>query len=245
MRIGHGLDDGSRACVRGCIGAEIGVANLRSALTGSPLADMSAIWKRWDALPPAIMIRDFAAADGQYLDALDQLDLSRAGDLNVPMNAQQVFPLDVTLVMRLAEHALHNWDIRVSFDAGAEVDSDAADLLVDLYPRDVIGMMTSMQVAGRIGRAALRIDIDRPPRALLMTFGDAVTLENIDATSEGAPSGRLRLPVAGPWVRLLTGRLDIEHTPRGVECDGTPTLAALRSLLQGDPMASSQPEVSD
>ena len=83
----------------------------------------------------------------------------------VPMNAHMRFPLGVILVMRLAEHALHSWDIHVTYQPDAEVPSYGADLLTDLYPRDFISMAATQQIAGRIGTATLRIDIEQPPRS--------------------------------------------------------------------------------
>jgi uncharacterized protein (TIGR03083 family) len=219
-------------------GAEIGLLNLQAGLTGNALTDPWTIWNRWDALPPEQMIGNFAAADSRFLDALDQLDLRTTAGLMVPMNAHMRFPLGVVLVMRLAEHALHSWDIHVTYHPDAEVPAYAADLLMDLYPWDFISTVAAQQIAGPIGTATLRIDIERPPRSLLMTFADTITLETIHTNNHETPTGHLAFPTAGPWTRLLTGRLDPQHTPAGTHSEGTPTLETLRTALQGDPMAA-------
>ncbi len=70
----------------------------------------------------------------------------------VPMHAQMQFSLDMTIVMRLAEHALHCVDIYVAYDSNAEVASYAADLLLDLHPREIISMVASRQPARRSER---------------------------------------------------------------------------------------------
>jgi hypothetical protein len=146
-------------------------------------------------------------------------------------------------VMRLAEHALHSWDVYVAFDPNTEVGSYAADLLVDLYPKEIISMVASRQVAGRAGKAALRVDIASPPKSLTLTFGDSVILETADSGDQPACTGHLRLPTSGSWVRLLTGRLDDDHMTTAVTSTGRPTLDALRTLLRGDPLSTSAAEL--
>jgi uncharacterized protein (TIGR03083 family) len=218
-------------------GAEIGLANLRAALAGTPPADQREIWRRWDALTPDRMITGFILADARYLDAVDQLDPGVA-DLSVQLDAQFRLPIDVVMVMRLTEHALHSWDIHVAFDPDAELDPRTADLLVELYPREVMSMVATRQVAGRVRSARLRIDIGAAPRTQALTFADSVTLETTDPDDQQGCTGRLRLPTSAAWARLATGRLDDEHMPAGVTSTGTPTLDDLRTLLQGDPFST-------
>ena len=218
-------------------GAEIGLANLRAALASTEPADNRKIWQRWDSLAPDQMISSFAIADARYLDALDALDLDDLGDVMVPIDVPIRLPVDLTMVLRLAEHALHSWDVHVAFDAGAEVDLRAAELLVDLYPPEISSMVATRLVAGRAGGACLLIEIDSTPRTLVMTFADTVTLDSVKPGNEPACTGRLRLPAPGAWARLLTGRLDDDHLPSGITSTGTPTLQDLRVLLQADPFA--------
>ena len=167
-----------------------------------------------------------------------------AGELIVPLNAQLQLPLDAIMVMGLTELALHSWDVYVAFDPNVEVGSYAADLLVDQYPREIISMVASRLVAGRLGKAALRVDIGSSRRTLVMTFADSVILETADPGNEPACTGHLRLPTSGAWARLLTGRLDDDHMPSDITSTGTPTLHELRTLLQGDPMSTGDAELS-
>lgn len=219
-------------------GAEIGLAGLRSALTGAEPVDKKRIWQRWDSLSPDEMISGFVAADERYLDALDGLDTADIDQLNVQIDDALIsVPVDLTMVLRLAEHALHSWDVHVAFEPQAEVDPRAAELVIDLYPPEIVSMVATQRIAGRAGRAALLIEIDSAPRTLLLTFADTVVLEPVEPGTEPACTGRLRVPTPGAWARLLTGRLDDDHLPDGVTSTGVPTLHDLRILLQEQPPA--------
>jgi uncharacterized protein (TIGR03083 family) len=214
-------------------GAEIEVARIRAALAGDPPPDPGPIWQRWNALSPAQAVGGFASADAKYLELIDELDPDTAHDIRVTMDSLQL-PLPTAMVLRLTEHALHSWDIYVAFDPTVEVGSYAADLLVDLYPREIITMVATRQVAGRAGKAALRVDIDSMPRTLRITFADSVSLQTAVPGDEPTPTGHIRLPTSGTWARLFTGRLDDDHMPNGITSTGRPTLLDLRALLQAD-----------
>ena len=217
-------------------GAEIEVARIRAALSRGPSPDPGPIWQRWNALSPAEMISRFDSADAKYLQFIDELDLDALGDIQVAMDSMRV-PLPSAMVLRLTEHALHSWDIYVAFDPTIEVASYATDLLVDLYPREIIAMVATLQVAGRAGKAALLVDIESLSRTVLITFADSVSVETVHARDEPSSTGHIRLPTSGSWARLLTGRLDDDHMPSNITSTGVPTLQELRALLQGDPMS--------
>ncbi len=212
-------------------GAEIETSRIRAALSGDEAPEPTTFWTRWDAMTPDQMVGRFAEADAGYLDLLRSLDLDELAELPVMIHLWPL-PLRVALVLRLTEHALHSWDIRVSFDPAAEVSADAAELMTDLYPRQIVGIAASAMVGDRLGTALLRIDLDDPSRSLQLRFGEAVTLE--DADDAEPATGRLRLPHAAAWARLLTGRLDADHTPAGVTSTGRPSLPELREALRED-----------
>jgi uncharacterized protein (TIGR03083 family) len=222
-------------------GAEIEAARIQAALSGEPAPNPGPIWQRWNALVAAEAVGRFASADAGYLKLITELDLDEVGNVQVSMDSLQV-PLGTAMVMRLAEHALHSWDVYVAFNDDAEVASDAAELLVDLYPREIISMVASLKIASKLGSASLRIDIAKPRRTLTMAFGETVTVDTAREGSDEATTGRLRLPTGGAWARLLTGRLDDDHLPADVTSTGTPALHDLRTALQGDPMAASTGE---
>jgi len=223
-------------------GAEIESARIRAGLAGTAAPDPTEFWRRWDALRPDQMIEQFAAADAGYLDLVHELNLDEVGDVAIVLEPHLRVPLRTAIVLRLAEHALHSWDILVAFDPEVEVESRAAELLVDLYPRDIISMLAALQTKGRFGTALLEVDIADPRRTLLMQFGESVTLSTADEAGGQAATGHLSMPTPGAWARLLTGRLDPEHTPPGVTSAGRPTLPDLRAALQGDPLAAADAE---
>jgi Mycothiol maleylpyruvate isomerase N-terminal domain len=114
-------------------GAEIGLATLRAALGEGPEPDREAIWARWNGLSPEQMVGGFVGHDDRYLTAVEQLDPGRRTALRVPMFLGPA-DLATVLMLRLAEHALHSWDIRVSADPHATLLPAAVPLLLDLPP---------------------------------------------------------------------------------------------------------------
>jgi uncharacterized protein (TIGR03083 family) len=211
-------------------GAEIGRRELSAGLDAT-MPDREEIWRRWNALTPQAMIQEFVESDASHLDALEHAAATTVG----PAVRMEGMRLDVgtVVLLRLAEHALHNWDIRVALNPAAEVDPILAGLLVDHYPLQFVSMIANPEVAGRVSPAHVRVDITEPQRTLYITVaGPDVQVLRDDTGTEA--TGHLRLPAAGVWARLLSGRLDPHHTPQAVAASGTPDLATIRSLFQGD-----------
>src|SRR5438270_6386924 len=80
------------------------------------------------------------------------------------------------LRLRLAEHALHTWDIAVALDPTAQLAPDAVALLID-----TLGFL-----AGRVGKPQgkefrLHVHTSGPERELLLQVADAVELSNWDS----------------------------------------------------------------
>jgi dihydroorotase-like cyclic amidohydrolase len=122
--------------------------------------------------------------------------------------------------MRLSEHALHSWDVAVTFDQAAKVAPDAVDLLVDRLPL-MAGFMGKQAPAP----VAVAVTTTAPDRAFTLDTG-GVTLAPAGAAD--APTAALALP-AEAFIRLVYGRLDNEEslTASGV------TLSELRSVFPG------------
>jgi hypothetical protein len=107
------------------------------------------------------------------------------------------------LQLRLSEHAIHAWDIEVSFNPDATVRAEAVELLVDYLP----------QMARRVGKPAgktltLQVVTSEPERQFAL-ITDGVSLEPWSDQSAG---GSLQIPAEG-LLRLVYGRLDAAHTP--------------------------------
>jgi hypothetical protein len=116
--------------------------------------------------------------------------------------------------MRLGEHAVHTWDVAVALDPAARVAPDAVDLLVD----------TLDQLVARSGKPdgtkrQVQVSTSKPERHFTLEVGETVTLV---ASEPDEGLAELQLP-AEALVRLVYGRLDLDHTPplktRGVELD--------------------------
>ena len=127
--------------------------------------------------------------------------------------------------MRLSEHAVHTWDIVVSFNPTATIPEDAAASVVDnLAP-----------IAGWTGQkqdeqASVEVRTTEPELAFHLDLGPggvglAPSSDDTDA------SAALTLP-AESFVRLVYGRLDPGHTPESVEARGI-DLDLLRRTFPG------------
>ena len=180
------------------------------------------IWDIWNARPPEVQARESIAANEALVTRLEAVDARQARSFQV--NAFRM-ELDLAglLRLRLSEHAIHAWDIEVSFDPSATVRAEAVELLVDHLPL----------MAGRVGKPAgnaltLKVLTSEPARQFAM-ITDGVRLEPWSDQSAG---GTLRIP-AEALLRLVYGRLDPAHTPP-LELDAAGTsLDELREIFPG------------
>jgi uncharacterized protein (TIGR03083 family) len=178
------------------------------------------VWDRWNNLPPAEQVADSVRVNEEFVTRVEGLSESeRAGF------ALSMFGMDLDLsgmaAMRLGEHALHTWDIAVALDPKATVAPNAVELLIDTLPG----------TAARAGQPAveartLGIETVAPQRSFVLTTGPDVAL----AIGTGTEPTVLRLP-AEAFVRLVSGRLDPDHTP--AEIEQTDVLAELRPVFPG------------
>ena len=106
--------------------------------------------------------------------------------------------------IRLAEHAIHTWDIAVALDPAATVAADAVALLVD-----TLGQLVTWTAKPRGQRRRLRVSTSSPVRHYMLDIGETVTLMPTEGNSIRP---ELALP-AEAFVRLVYGRLDPAHTP--------------------------------
>lgn len=177
------------------------------------------IWDRWNALPPTEQVRQSIDANEAFVARIEQTSDEQRDSFTLAAFGRQL-DLGGLLQMRLAELALHTWDIAVALDPSETVAADAVDLLVDELPA----------LAARAGTTAAGVEpvgivTTAPSRTFLLDVGDPVTLQpNADAGADP-----LALP-AEALVRLVYGRLDPEHTPTGVD---DPRLAHLRTVFPG------------
>jgi hypothetical protein len=113
-------------------GAEIGLAAVCAALDGGVAPpDPEPIWARWNAKAPEAMAYDYIDADDRYLATVEELDDATRERLRVPFHLSSV-DLATYLTLRLTEHTLHNWDIRVAFDPAATLAASAVPPLIEV-----------------------------------------------------------------------------------------------------------------
>ncbi|MDT7783751.1 MAG: hypothetical protein QOF58_2170 [Pseudonocardiales bacterium] len=185
--------------------------------------DNQSIWARWDASSPAEQAAGFITHDAAYLDTVEALSVGQHDSLMIDLGfLPQPVPLVVALGMRLNEVANHAWDVGVGVDPSATVDTDSAELLVELFRGPLAFLLGFSAHADQI-EPHVRLAI--PGGAIEITDTVTVTGESDDptATFEG-PSEAV--------VRLLSGRLSAEHAA-GVSVTGNVTLDELRKVFPG------------
>ena len=180
------------------------------------------IWQAWNARDPRQQADDGLRADDELTRRLEALDADQRDLFKLSL-----FGMDLDLTglarMRLAEHALHSWDIAVAMDPAATLAPTSVQLLIDGYDQ-----AAASRVAGLDGKdRRLVLATSSPERLFLLETGDEIGLEPIEG-HDGPPD--VRLP-AEAFLRLVAGRLDPEHTPEGVT--GEDHLTELRAIFPG------------
>jgi hypothetical protein len=178
------------------------------------------VWDVWNAKTPHAQVTDALDADRALLTRL--LEMSPDERASYALNlGPMTFDFDRAVRLRLGEHVLHTWDIEVTFDPEATLQTEAVQFLIDS-----LELLVRFTAKATENAHTLHIRTTNPQRELALTqSADGVTLEAV----EGVDSHDLEIP-AEAFVRLAYGRLDPEHTPAGVD----PThLDELRRVFPG------------
>ena len=203
--------------------AEIFGLFLEAGLTGSagPGGDaFGPIWDRWNGKAPLDQVSDSVSANEALVARIEGLSPQERESFSVRMFGSDT-DLAGLLGSRLGEHAVHTWDIEVALDPAAVVAPDATHLLIDRL----------VALAPRVGKpvdAARPVSVQtaEPARSFLISTGPDVAISPAD----DAGDAELSLP-SEALVRLVFGRLDVEHTPGDVADDGS--VALLRQVFPG------------
>ncbi len=210
-------------------GAEIFALFLHAGLGGAaaPGPDqMQPVWDRWNAKSAAQQVQDVVPTDAGFLAQIRALSREQARDWQLDLFGMHLAIADLVR-MRLAEHALHTWDIAVMRDPVRALTDDVAGCLIDGL--DVL--------ARRVGKptstpVTIRITTARPERTFTLDCNAAgATLSATPAPQGPGRTATLELP-GEALVRLVYGRLDAAHTPAEVRCDGV-ELDTLRQVFPG------------
>jgi uncharacterized protein (TIGR03083 family) len=208
-------------------GAEISLLGLERTLDSQPPMDRDAfpkIWDRWNSAAPDEQASQAVVWDRRQVSVLQALDDEALAGLRMSLFGMDLDAVDM-VGMRLGEHALHSWDVAVSFDPGARVLPSSVDLLVDRT-----GFLASrLGKAEALGGRSIGIQTADPVRRFLLTGGESISFGD---WADEKPDSVLELP-AEAWLRLVYGRLDPAHTPAGVKADGSAELDVLRQVFPG------------
>jgi uncharacterized protein (TIGR03083 family) len=204
--------------------SEIAVSTLRSG-AADPAAS-PAIWARWDAMVPEVQAAEFVSAEGELVAALEALDDESLGSKRIDMGFLPM-PVNVAtfVAMRLSEVGLHRWDVDVAFRPDAAVASYLVPILLHGIPPMVPMLARPKGLSGTIA-----FDVTDPVQTLTLhiTEGDATMTEGGDEDA----STVVCMP-AESFVRLTSGRLRPENTPRSVQVEGEHLLDEIRRIFPG------------
>ncbi len=185
------------------------------------------VWARWDEMTPEEHRAESAAANAALVERFegltdDEIDGFSLDFFGMPTDAAGL------VRSRLAEHAVHAWDIAVALDARAVVDPVAVGMVVDQLARTAAW---SGKPAGETFTVLVRTSA--PARTVVVEVADAVVVrELVDGEPTTSTDGVVELP-AEAWLRLVYGRLDDEHTPSSVTSSGERGVADLRAVFRG------------
>lgn len=213
-------------------GAEIFKASLDAMVAGDPPPGRESfppIWDRWNAMTPEEQAESFCASDGQLVEALENLG-DRLDDMEFTMFGVMQVDAIGFLGMRLSEHALHSWDVAVTFDPTARVSADAVPLLVDRLPMMAARTGDAGGAANDRPYTVSVVTVD-PARAFDIAVGESVEMTPRGDGSPGAAGADLVLP-SEALIRLVYGRLDESHTPT-LDASQKATVADLRKVFRG------------
>jgi uncharacterized protein (TIGR03083 family) len=226
LRAQSGCSEWAVADVLGHLGsaAEIGLKTVtegKANMDGAP-----AVWDRWNALTPEEKASNFVTSGERLLEALEALDDSELDSKRIDMVfLPEPVGIDFLVGMRLGEVGLHRWDIEVASDPEATVAGYVLPFSLARLP------MFAGFFAKPIGKTGeVQVEITEPARSYAL-----------ELTAEGAklgagPAIEARSWLSGPaeaFVRLTSGRLKAQYTPKTVLAEGEISLDDLRRTFPG------------
>jgi uncharacterized protein (TIGR03083 family) len=183
-------------------GAVISALRVDEALGGREVAPQP-IWDEWNAKDPDAKAADSLQADRAFIQRLNTLTDTDRSRLRFAMGPMS-FDYAGFIRLRINEHALHSWDIAVTFDAAAALAPDCVGVVLEAVP--MIARFAGKPTGSTNG---LRVRTTAPDRHFVISLSaDGIALVPDDDV--GIPD--LELP-AEAFIRLVYGRLDPDHTP--------------------------------
>ncbi|MGH9088747.1 MAG: maleylpyruvate isomerase N-terminal domain-containing protein [Acidimicrobiales bacterium] len=209
-------------------GAEIFRMRLDAILAGEPppaREQFPDVWDRWNAKSPEDQAADFVTADARVVASLQDA-ADRLAGLEITLFGSMTVDGAGFVGMRLNEHALHAWDVAVTFDPSARVRPDAVGMLIERLPAATYA--GHAEGAGDERPWSSVVVTTDSARAFSIEVGDDIAITEVTGT--GAV-GDLHLP-AESTLRLVYGRLDPAHRPP-VDASELPALDQLGRIFSG------------
>ena len=157
----------------------------------------ASVWAEWDAKSPRAQVDDALAADAAFaaqVAAVPQADRDRFTTAFGPMT----IGFDQAVGMRLSEHLLHEWDVRVTLDPSAALAADgAAHVIGNLGP---IVAFAGKPTGG--SDTVVIATTDPEGQWAVTTTPDGVSFDRIDTWDQV----HVTMPTEA-LVRLIYGRL--------------------------------------
>ncbi|MFC6236910.1 maleylpyruvate isomerase N-terminal domain-containing protein [Longivirga aurantiaca] len=208
-------------------GAEIFGLMAQASLAGadSPGSEQfQAVWAVWNAKSPVAMRDDALASNTALVELFEAITPEQAASVQISFGP---FSVDIAglVRMRLSEHALHTWDVAVFLDPAAAVAQDAAALLLP-------GLGQMAERAGKPADPAFSVRLVTTDGLGAWAVRAGATAEFGAADETASYDGEVSLP-GEALLRLIAGRLDVDHTPAGITESGVRGLADLRRVFQG------------
>ncbi|MDQ1616437.1 MAG: hypothetical protein QOJ60_2376 [Actinomycetota bacterium] len=224
-------------------GSEIALLRARAEGSDGPgQEEMAEVWAVWNARTPEQQAVESVTAIGAYLHSLDELDDAQLEAIRAELGG---LDLDASRVigLRVAELAMHIWDIEVAGDETATVSDDAVPVLLDVLPVTIRWAARPPHEQDPM-RVVVHLE-DVAADYLLELGGGGGHLVPVDpddggiddgGTDDGGTDGRgidaTLTGSADAFLRLVYGRLDPAHTPH-VTVGGGADLDLLRGCFPG------------
>ena len=183
---------------------------------------MEPIWEQWNAMEPEKQRREGLASCAAFIAHVDSVPPAQLSSMKMNLFGMEVDSARL-IGMRLAENAVHTWDIVVMNDPSAVIAADAVDDMIDHL--DLFARYTGKTDGGPL---EVEIATTAPIRFFRLSVSDTVSIT--PSISDHA-TARVQMP-SEALVRLVYGRLDPDHTPDSIEAEGV-DLDALRAIFPG------------
>ncbi|QSB15942.1 maleylpyruvate isomerase family mycothiol-dependent enzyme [Natronosporangium hydrolyticum] len=211
-------------------GAEIMRGTIEATLAGDPPPESEsrhAVWDRWNAMPPQEQADTFVSSNELLLGQFEEFDDEQLERLRIDLGFLPE-PVDVltTASLRLHEFVLHSWDVKVVSRPTQTLTAAAVEFL--FQPVDMLIGWIGQPVSVAAG-AVVSVRTEAPTRSFGLELSEPVRIVDPPSAAEAT----LTIP-AEAFIRLVTGRLALDHTPAEAVVEGGElTLDHLRETFPG------------